>query len=200
MLLRFDLIFFDLLMGEPKTFHSDDFGILRRVQIPQINYYLFETNSGLQGPKTGPIGEKCGKRISSFFVVFLAHFYCQFIEIIGLKGRGNYSASIGYNNFSICLWESPKLFISMIAGFLDVSRSTKTNYHSFETNSGLQGPETGSIGEKIGKRIKRFFLFVGLFYGKFTEIIGLKALGNYSRFGILIFRFAYGRAQNFSLR
>ena len=38
---------FELLMGEPKTFHSDDFGILRRVQIPKINYYFFETNSGL---------------------------------------------------------------------------------------------------------------------------------------------------------
>ena len=59
---------------------------------------------------------------------FLSFFYGDFLEIIGLKAPGNYSASIWSNIFSICLWESPKLFISMISAFLDVSRPPKTNY------------------------------------------------------------------------
>ena len=50
------------------------------------------------------------------------------MEIIGLEGPGNDSASIWSYNFSICLQENLKLIISMISGFLDVSLSPTTNY------------------------------------------------------------------------
>ena len=57
--------------------------------------------------------------------------YGNFIEIIDLKAPGNYSASICYNLFSICLWEKLKTLISMISGFWDVSLSPQTNYVLF---------------------------------------------------------------------
>ena len=39
---------------------------------------------------------------------FSNHFYCIFVEIMGLKAPVNYSASIWYDKISICLCESPK--------------------------------------------------------------------------------------------
>ena len=51
----------------------------------------------------------------------------KFIEIISLKAPENCSDSFWAYNFSICLWENPKLLISMISGFGDVSLAPKTN-------------------------------------------------------------------------
>ena len=59
------------------------------------------------------------------------NFYGKLTEIIGLQAPGNYSASIRTYNFLICLWERPKLLISMILGFLEVSPSPKTNIFIF---------------------------------------------------------------------
>ena len=58
----------------------------------------------------------------------LGHVYSKFGEITGLKAPGNYSASIRYNNFSICLWERPELLIFMISDLFDVSLSPNTIY------------------------------------------------------------------------
>ena len=58
----------------------------------------------------------------------LGNLYGTFLEIIGLKAPGNYSASIWSYSFSICLWERLKTFISMISGFSDVSPSPGINY------------------------------------------------------------------------
>ena len=53
------------------------------------------------------------------------------MDKIRLKAPGNYSASVWYNNCSICLWENAKTLISMISGFWDVSLGNKTNYFLF---------------------------------------------------------------------
>ena len=49
----------------------------------------------------------------------LGHLYGKFIEIIGLKAPGNYSASSWSYNLSILFCEGPKPNISMNFGFLD---------------------------------------------------------------------------------
>ena len=46
---------------------------------------------------------------------FCCNLYGNFIEIIGLKVPGNYSAAFWSNNFSILLLERPKPNISMIS-------------------------------------------------------------------------------------
>ena len=40
--------------------------------------------------------------------IVLGHFKSTFVEIIGLKATGNYSASIRINSFSILLLENPQ--------------------------------------------------------------------------------------------
>ena len=62
------------------------------------------------------------------FCNLLGNCYGKFLETIGLKTPGNLFAAIWYNIFSICLWEKPKLVISMISGFWHVSRPPKTNH------------------------------------------------------------------------
>ena len=48
----------------------------------------------------------------------LLRFYGKFMERIGLKAPGNYSASFWFNNFSILLLETQKSQNVMISGFL----------------------------------------------------------------------------------
>ena len=50
---------------------------------------------------------------------FLNHLGAKFMEKMGLKALGNYSASIRSNNFSILSCEGPKPIMFMISGFLD---------------------------------------------------------------------------------
>ena len=64
--------------------------------------------------------------MKSFFWPFVKHAHGICLEKIGLKALGNYSASYWSYNFSICLWERPKLPMSMISGFFDVSLSPNT--------------------------------------------------------------------------
>ena len=49
---------------------------------------------------------------------FSGNLYGRFMEKIGLKAPGNYSASSWTNNFSILLLENPQSPIFMISGFL----------------------------------------------------------------------------------
>ena len=49
------------------------------------------------------------------------------MEVIGLTAPGDYSGPFWSCNFPIRLWEKPKLLISIISGFGDVSPSPKTN-------------------------------------------------------------------------
>ena len=51
----------------------------------------------------------------------LNHSCNAFMEITCSKAPQNYSVSIWYFNFSICLWERQHPLISMISGFLNVS-------------------------------------------------------------------------------
>ena len=53
----------------------------------------------------------------------LGKFYGGFIARIRLKAPGNHSASIWSYNISICSWENPKTFFSMISGLFNVSPS-----------------------------------------------------------------------------
>ena len=62
------------------------------------------------------------------FRPFLGQLYCKFMEIMGLKAPGSYSASIWSYNFSICLWEIPKTIMFMISVLLNGSPSPKTIY------------------------------------------------------------------------
>ena len=63
-----------------------------------------------------------------FFLHLLGHLYGTSIKIIGLEAPGNYSASIWINEISILsLEKNQQTIISMIWGFLDVSRPFKTN-------------------------------------------------------------------------
>ena len=55
------------------------------------------------------------------------HFYNKIMEKICLKAPWYYSAPIWTYYFPICLWERPKLLISMISGLWDGSLSPKTN-------------------------------------------------------------------------
>ena len=50
---------------------------------------------------------------------FSNYFYAKYVEIIGLKAPGNYSASFWSNEISVILCEGPKPNISMISGFLE---------------------------------------------------------------------------------
>ena len=58
----------------------------------------------------------------------LGQLYGKLMEKIRLKALGSYSASIWSYNLSICFWENPKTFISIMSGLLNVSPSPKTNY------------------------------------------------------------------------
>ena len=58
----------------------------------------------------------------------LGHLYGKYVEMIGLKAAGNYSATIWYFKISICLWEKVKLLTSMILGFLNPPPGPKTKY------------------------------------------------------------------------
>ena len=70
------------------------------------------------------------------------------ISIICLKAPGNHPASIRFSIFSICLWEVPKLLISMISRFLNVSLSPKTNYFIFG--------DTGAPKKKFRNSLEHF--------------------------------------------
>ena len=71
------------------------------------------------------VGEKYGKQID--VVVIWGHLYGKFTEKIYLKAPGSYPGPFWSYNFSICLSENPKAFISMMSGLFDVSLSFKTN-------------------------------------------------------------------------
>ena len=58
------------------------------------------------------------KIINAFVLRSLGSSYGRFMEIIGFKAPGNYSASIRSNRFSILSLEKPKPTIFMISGFL----------------------------------------------------------------------------------
>ena len=77
----------------------------------------------------GAIRPKIGQTYLCVCLLLLGHGYCIFLEIIGLKAPGNYSASIWSYNFSICLWENPKTLISMISGVL--GRVPETQHQLF---------------------------------------------------------------------
>ena len=47
-------------------------------------------------------GGKWDKIIYAMFVHLLGHSYGKDVQTIGLKAPGNYSASIWYNDFSLC--------------------------------------------------------------------------------------------------
>ena len=65
--------------------------------------------------------------------------------MIGSKARGNYYASIWYNQIMILLWENPTTFISMISGFLNLSPSPQTNsFFIFVDPRTLQKTKTGN--------------------------------------------------------
>ena len=73
-----------------------------------------------------------GKKLQKQFMhllSFLGHFCCTFMEIIGLKSPGNYSGPFWSYNFSICLWDNPQIFISMIlvGTCVNLFPSPKTN-------------------------------------------------------------------------
>ena len=73
---------------------------------------------------------------------FWGHLHGHFMEKIGFKAPGNYSGPFGSYTFSIFLWESLKLLISMISDFLGVSPSPKTNYFIFgDTRTLLKNQE-----------------------------------------------------------
>ena len=71
------------------------------------------------------------RNILEHFRSFSGHFYGILIEIVCLKAQGNYSAPIWSYNFAICLWETPKTFISIYLGLFDVSLAPKTNCFYF---------------------------------------------------------------------
>ena len=74
-------------------------------------------------PCTGNHRKIIGNKIGKMSADFMAK--------IGLKAPGNYSGPFLTYKFSICLWENPKLVLSIISGFWDVSPSPKTNYFIF---------------------------------------------------------------------
>ena len=81
-----------------------------------------------------------------------AHPFCWTICLnikLSSKAPDNYSASIWYNNISICLWEKRKFLISMISGFLYPSPSPKTDY--------LLSLEAPRHLKKIKKKSKHIF-------------------------------------------
>ena len=64
----------------------------------------------------------------------LRYFHGKSVEMMSLTVLGNYSARFWFNRCSICLWENPNPFISMISAFPDVSPRPNTIYFlCFET-------------------------------------------------------------------
>ena len=103
-------------------------------------------------PKTGYIGDEYGRNCKRI----LSDFYGTFKEIIKQKAPENYSAALWYNIFLSCLWEYPKLLISMISGFLDVSRPpTNELFLSLETPGHLT-----HIQKKSWNILKTYYLYI----------------------------------------
>ena len=61
-----------------------------------------------------------GQTYLSDLLHLLDNLYSNFMEIIGLKALGNYSASFWSHTFSNLLCERPKPNTSMISGFSDL--------------------------------------------------------------------------------
>ena len=81
-------------------------------------------------PKNGVCRGKIWQNNSVILGHWLGNCFSK-ILIIGLKAPENYSASIWFNIFSVCLWRNPQTLISMILGFWDPPPSPNANYVIF---------------------------------------------------------------------
>ena len=85
------------------------------------------------------------RKIFDFFNDF-GQIYGGFMERIGLKAPQYHSGPFWSYNFSICLWERPKLLMAMISGCWDVSPSPETNYdYLWRPQDTLQNPRQSQI-------------------------------------------------------
>ena len=99
--------------------------------------------------------EKYGKNDECVLLRFVGHSYGILGETISSKALGNYSASVWYNIFSICLWEELKLLISMISGILNGPFLPKTNYFDLWKHQDTKN-NSGKFKKNIILRISEF--------------------------------------------
>ena len=93
--------------------------------IPRIIFWpcllinLIELFVSLEFERLGKHRASIGQQYLGDSLYLLGNCYGEFMEKIGLKDPGYYSASFWSYNFSILLCERPKSKMSMISGFLD---------------------------------------------------------------------------------